>query len=158
MRRTWVCFFIPNNFGFLLFPLFTDHLESIDFIFSAGEHPLPPTRVEEVIFVLQELARLVINLDTASVLPSHPCLKGGLLEENLGTHAHLLFLLPSFCELVISRYASNVCLSQTSVNRTINVEALANCYFNYIPVCKLLQHYNLFYSCSNIYNVISILS
>ncbi|CAA3013760.1 MON2 homolog isoform X1 [Olea europaea subsp. europaea] len=70
-----------------------------------GEHPLPPTRVEEVIFVLQELARLVINLDTASVLPLHPCLKGGLLEENLGTHAHLLFLLPSFCELVISREA-----------------------------------------------------
>ncbi|KAL2456123.1 ARM repeat superfamily protein [Forsythia ovata] len=70
-----------------------------------GEHPLPPTRVEEVIFVLEELARLVIHLDTASVLPLHPYLKGGLLEENLGRHSHLLFLFPSFCELVTSREA-----------------------------------------------------
>ncbi|CAI9769498.1 unnamed protein product [Fraxinus pennsylvanica] len=72
---------------------------------DSGEHPLPPTRVEEVIFVLQELACLVINLDTASVLPLHPYLKGGLLEENLGRHSHLLFLFPSFCELVVSREA-----------------------------------------------------
>ncbi|CAK9187178.1 unnamed protein product [Ilex paraguariensis] len=69
----------------------------------AGECPLPPARVEEIIFVLQELAHLVIHLDTASVLPLHPHLMGGILEENRGRRSHLLVLFPSFCELVISR-------------------------------------------------------
>ncbi|KAK3011261.1 hypothetical protein RJ639_010612 [Escallonia herrerae] len=68
-----------------------------------GDHPLPPARVEEIIFVLQELARLLVHPDAASVLPLHPYLKGGLLEENNGKRSHLLVLFPSFCELIISR-------------------------------------------------------
>lgn len=70
-----------------------------------GERRLPQARVEEIIFVLQELARLVIHSDTASVLPLHPYLKGGFLEENNGKRPHLFVLFPSFCELVISREA-----------------------------------------------------
>ncbi|KAL6998603.1 hypothetical protein U1Q18_050281, partial [Sarracenia purpurea var. burkii] len=68
-----------------------------------GEHPLPTARLEEIIFVLQELARLVIHSDTASVLPLHPYLKGGLEEEKHGMRPHLFILFPSLCELVLSR-------------------------------------------------------
>ncbi|PIN26597.1 hypothetical protein CDL12_00664 [Handroanthus impetiginosus] len=68
-----------------------------------GERSLPPARVEEVIFVLQELARLVIHLETALSLPLHPHLKDGVSKENSRRRAHLLVLFPSFCELVISR-------------------------------------------------------
>jgi hypothetical protein len=64
---------------------------------------LPAARLEEIIFVLQELARLVIHLDTGSVLPLDPYLKSGLAEENHDKHPHLLVLFPSLCELVISR-------------------------------------------------------
>lgn len=70
----------------------------------AGERPLPTARLEEIIFVLQELARLIIHPDTASVLPLHPFLKSGLVqEEGRDNRPHLLVLFPSFCELVISR-------------------------------------------------------
>ncbi|XP_073141433.1 uncharacterized protein [Henckelia pumila] len=67
-----------------------------------GQHSLPPARLEEVIFVLQELARLVIHLETTSALPLHPHLKKGLCEDNLRRRSHLLVLFPSLCELVIS--------------------------------------------------------
>ena len=69
----------------------------------AGDRPLPPARLEEIIFVLQELGRLVIHSDMASVLPLHPYLKVGLVEENHDRRPHLFILFPSFCELVISR-------------------------------------------------------
>ncbi|KAG8391013.1 hypothetical protein BUALT_Bualt01G0143800 [Buddleja alternifolia] len=68
-----------------------------------GDRSLPPARLEEVIFVLQELARLVIHSETAYALPLHPHLKEGVSQENLRRRSHLLVLFPSFCELVISR-------------------------------------------------------
>ncbi|XP_019258208.1 PREDICTED: protein MON2 homolog isoform X2 [Nicotiana attenuata] len=70
-----------------------------------GENPLPAARVEEVIFVLQELALLVVHSDTVSQLNLHPYLKEGLTGENQARRSHLLVLFPSFCELVISREA-----------------------------------------------------
>lgn len=70
---------------------------------NLGEHPLPRPRLEEIIFVLQELAYLVIHPETASVLPLHPNLKSGLAEHKDDKHPHLLVLFPAFCELVISR-------------------------------------------------------
>ncbi|KAL9447587.1 hypothetical protein AB3S75_015123 [Citrus x aurantiifolia] len=71
-----------------------------------GERNLPAARLEEIIFVLQELARLKIHPDTASALPLHPVLKSGLaMDENSDKRPHLLVLFPSFCELVISREA-----------------------------------------------------
>ncbi|XP_044475978.1 protein MON2 homolog isoform X3 [Mangifera indica] len=71
-----------------------------------GERRLPAARLEEIIFVLQELARLKIHLDTASILPLHPSLKGALaMEENKDKRPHLIVLFPSFCELVVSREA-----------------------------------------------------
>ncbi|XP_041019772.1 protein MON2 homolog isoform X5 [Juglans microcarpa x Juglans regia] len=68
-----------------------------------GDRPLPRARLEEIIFVLQELARLIIHSDTAVVLPLQSYLKTGLAEENQDKRPHLLVLFPSFCELVISR-------------------------------------------------------
>ncbi|KAK7391924.1 hypothetical protein VNO78_20348 [Psophocarpus tetragonolobus] len=70
-----------------------------------GDCPLPKARLEEIIYVLQELARLVIHPDASSVLPLHPLLRTGLAEdkEKHDSHPHLFVLLPSFCELVISR-------------------------------------------------------
>ncbi|KAM7273445.1 hypothetical protein ACFE04_028109 [Oxalis oulophora] len=71
-----------------------------------GEQSLPSARLEEIIFVLQELARLIIHSDTAQVLPLHPSLKIGSGEvEDLGSRRHLLVIFPSFCEIVISREA-----------------------------------------------------
>lgn len=73
-------------------------------IFLAGERPLPAARLEELMYILNQLAGLVIHSDTVSVLPLHPFLKSGLVEENnSGRRPHLLVLFPSFCELVISR-------------------------------------------------------
>ncbi|KAF5740546.1 protein MON2 isoform X1 [Tripterygium wilfordii] len=70
------------------------------------QRALPLARLEEIFFVLQELARLVIHPDTASILPLHPNLKNGLGDKrNSDTHPHLLVLLPSFSELIISREA-----------------------------------------------------
>lgn len=78
---------------------------------AAGEQPLPTPRLEEIIFVLQELARLVIHPDTVSVLPLRHSLKEGLSDENCGRRSHLLVLFPSLCELVASRYATSFLLS-----------------------------------------------
>lgn len=69
----------------------------------AGERPLPTARLEEIMYVLQALARMIIHSDTASVLPLHPHLKTGLAEEKNNRRPHLLVLFPSFCELVVSR-------------------------------------------------------
>ncbi|XP_075500953.1 uncharacterized protein LOC142539404 isoform X2 [Primulina tabacum] len=79
---------------------FLSHLKV--YILCAGHHSLPRARLEEVIFVLQGLARLVIHLETASALPLHHHLKEGLSEDNLRRRSHLLVLFPSLCELVIS--------------------------------------------------------
>lgn len=66
---------------------------------------MPKARLEEIIYVLQELARLVIHPDAASILPLHPWLRTGLAEdrEKHDNRPHLFVLLPSFCELVTSR-------------------------------------------------------
>ncbi|XP_020274026.1 protein MON2 homolog isoform X2 [Asparagus officinalis] len=68
-----------------------------------GEHPLPTVRVEETLCVLQELARLVLDYNTASVLPLQPNLKVVGDKDNPGARAHLFLLFPSFCELVVTR-------------------------------------------------------
>ncbi|PON73920.1 Armadillo-type fold containing protein [Parasponia andersonii] len=68
-----------------------------------GERPLPAARLEELMYILNELAGLVIHSDTASVLPLHPYLKSGLVEDNnCDRRPHLVALFPSFCEVVIS--------------------------------------------------------
>lgn len=83
------------------------HLNFIKFFrnsYLAGERPLPIVRIEEIIYVLQELARLVIHPDTASALLLPPFLKEGISKnENCNGRAHLFCLFPSFCELVVSR-------------------------------------------------------
>ncbi|GFP93569.1 protein mon2 homolog [Phtheirospermum japonicum] len=68
-----------------------------------GARSLPPARMEEVIFVLQELSQLVIHPETALSLPLRPQLKEGVSKEYLRRRSHLLVLFPSFCELVLSR-------------------------------------------------------
>lgn len=71
---------------------------------SAGEGPLPGARVEELIYVLEELSHLIVHPDSVSVLHLHPYLKDGLAKENNhDKRPHLLVLFPFFCELVISR-------------------------------------------------------
>lgn len=71
-----------------------------------GERPLPIARLTEIIYVLQELARLVIHPDTASVLSLNPYFKAGLVaDKDQDRRPHLLVLYPTFCELVISREA-----------------------------------------------------
>ncbi|VFQ72111.1 unnamed protein product [Cuscuta campestris] len=59
-----------------------------------GDCPLPAARLEEVLFVLQELACLVLQSDSASFLPLHPKLKSGLVQENRANHLHLIVLFP----------------------------------------------------------------
>lgn len=71
-----------------------------------GGRPLPAARLEEIIYVLEELGRLVIHSDTASILPLKPYLKGALSREmNYDKRPHLLVLFPSFSELTVSREA-----------------------------------------------------
>ncbi|KAI4301884.1 hypothetical protein L6164_035121 [Bauhinia variegata] len=72
---------------------------------ESGERPLPKARLEEITYVLQELARLVVHPDTASILPLHPHLRSGLAKdkEKHDKRPHLLVLFPSFCDLVTSR-------------------------------------------------------
>lgn len=69
----------------------------------AGNRQIPITRLEEIIFTLQELDRLTIHPEVASVLPLQPYLKTILREDNRDTRAHLLVLFPSLCEIVLSR-------------------------------------------------------
>ncbi|XP_026446495.1 protein MON2 homolog isoform X1 [Papaver somniferum] len=69
-----------------------------------GERLLPALRIEEIVYVLEELSHLIIHIETASTLPLRPYLIEGLPRiENYGSRAHLLVLFPSLCELVISR-------------------------------------------------------
>ncbi|KAJ6791006.1 protein MON2-like protein isoform X3 [Iris pallida] len=71
-----------------------------------GECLLPVVRIDETIYVLKELARLVIDSNAASFLSLHPNLTESVRKnENIGSRAHLLLLYPSFCELVVSREA-----------------------------------------------------
>nr|CAB3478457.1 unnamed protein product [Digitaria exilis] len=69
----------------------------------AGDHPLPTVRVEETICVLQELARLSIDIDAANALNIPTYLKEAMGENKSHGRAHLLSLLPTFSELVVSR-------------------------------------------------------
>lgn len=89
---------LVNRCEYILKKFLTDENE-------LGERPLPPARLEEMVFVLQELARIIIHSDTASVLPLHPCLREGLSAESHEKRSHLLALFPSFCDIVISREA-----------------------------------------------------
>lgn len=74
---------------------------------SSGESLLPTVRIEEIVYVLEELAQLVIHSETASVLTLSPFLRGATgNKEELGRRGHLFVLYPSFCELVISRESS----------------------------------------------------
>ncbi|CAL2269403.1 unnamed protein product [Prunus armeniaca] len=69
-----------------------------------GGRPLPSARLEEIIYVLEELAHLIIHSDTASVLPLQPHLKSALeKEKNHDMRPHLVVLFPSLSELVVSR-------------------------------------------------------
>ncbi|KAE8729705.1 Cysteine synthase D1 isoform 1 [Hibiscus syriacus] len=71
-----------------------------------GDRPLPTTRLEEIISVLQELAHIVIHFDTASILPLQPHLRTILAEGNSDKkQPHLLVLFPTLSELVVSREA-----------------------------------------------------
>jgi hypothetical protein len=70
----------------------------------AGEQPLPNVRIEETICVLQELARLIIDIDTSNALNTPSYLKKALRENKYHGRAHLLSLLPTFSELVVSRW------------------------------------------------------
>ncbi|KAJ4816243.1 ARM repeat superfamily protein [Rhynchospora pubera] len=72
---------------------------------ALGESSLPGVRTEEVIFVLQELARLIIHPATLPSLPLPPHVKEILENKKSCEHAHLLVLFPSLCELVVSREA-----------------------------------------------------
>uniref|UniRef100_A0A0D9YFK9 Protein MON2 homolog n=1 Tax=Oryza glumipatula TaxID=40148 RepID=A0A0D9YFK9_9ORYZ len=70
-----------------------------------GEGPLPSVRIDETICVLQELARLIINMETANALSMPLYLKEALEKNESHGRAHLLALLPTFSELVVSREA-----------------------------------------------------
>ncbi|CAH2044565.1 unnamed protein product, partial [Thlaspi arvense] len=70
---------------------------------NLGNRTIPTARLEEIIFALQELDRLTIHPEAASVLPLQPYLKTILREDNRDTRAHLLVLFPSLCEIVLSR-------------------------------------------------------
>ncbi|XP_008450757.2 uncharacterized protein LOC103492245 isoform X2 [Cucumis melo] len=96
-----------------------------------GERPLPAARLDEIIYVLQELARLKIHCDTASVLPLPSHLNIVSNKENHDRRPHLLILFPSFCELVISREARvrelvQVLLKLITTELTLDKVSLAN--------------------------------
>ncbi|CAN1245369.1 Protein MON2 homolog [Linum grandiflorum] len=70
-----------------------------------GDRSLPRTRLEEIKYVLQELACLEIHPETATVLPLHPYLRDGLAdkEQFQKRRPHLLVIFPSLCELIVTR-------------------------------------------------------
>uniref|UniRef100_M4DVQ9 Protein MON2 homolog n=1 Tax=Brassica campestris TaxID=3711 RepID=M4DVQ9_BRACM len=70
---------------------------------NLDNRPIPTARLEEITFALQELDRLTIHPEAASVLPLQPYLKTILREDNRDARAHLLVLFPSLCEIVLSR-------------------------------------------------------
>nr|ADE77349.1 unknown [Picea sitchensis] len=87
-----------NRCDFILHQFLTDENDS-------GEAPLPSVRVEELIYVLQELARLVLHPSTASIVELPIVVKGVGDKTSNVEHTHLLVLFPSLCELVICREA-----------------------------------------------------
>jgi len=90
---------LMNRCDFILHQFLTDEND------SAGEAPLPSVRVEELIYVLQELARLVLHPSTASIVELPIVVKGVGDKTSNVEHTHLLVLFPSLCELVICREA-----------------------------------------------------
>lgn len=89
---------VMNRCDFILRQFLTDENDS-------GETPLPSVRVQELIYVLQELARLVLHPSTASIVELPIVVKGVGDKSSYVEHAHLLVLFPSLCELVICREA-----------------------------------------------------
>ncbi|KAG9451995.1 hypothetical protein H6P81_004899 [Aristolochia fimbriata] len=68
-----------------------------------GGKPLPVVRTEEMVFVLKELARLLIHSETVAALPLQPYLKEGLTKKDShDNRAHLIVLLPAFSEVINS--------------------------------------------------------
>ncbi|KAL0692392.1 hypothetical protein Bca4012_059572 [Brassica carinata] len=78
-------------------------IETVELMPAHFDRPIPTARIEEIIFALQELDRLTIHPEAASVPPLQPYLKTILREDNRDTRAHLLVLFPSLCEIVLSR-------------------------------------------------------
>ncbi|XP_074581344.1 uncharacterized protein LOC141837874 isoform X2 [Curcuma longa] len=72
---------------------------------SLGGHLLPSMRIEETIYVLQELAQLSIHSDSAAILQLPPSVKENIEKRKNSGRAHLFILFPQFCELVVSREA-----------------------------------------------------
>ncbi|CAM6084070.1 unnamed protein product [Calypogeia fissa] len=85
---------------------------------DSGETPMPQVRVDELIFVLEELARLGLHPLTASALelpitrkerpagqPVQPTHRGSIKDNNpaVWQYGHLLLLFTPLCELVGSR-------------------------------------------------------
>ncbi|KAF3786151.1 MON2-like protein [Nymphaea thermarum] len=71
-----------------------------------GELPLPSVRIQEVLFVLKELAHLVLHPNTAALLPLQQPAKEAFLKRNAAySRSHLLILFPSLCNIVITREA-----------------------------------------------------
>ena len=64
---------------------------------------MPSVRIEETVCVLQELARLIVDIETANALNIPLYLKEALVGNQSHGRAHLLSLLPTFSELVVSR-------------------------------------------------------
>lgn len=96
-KLKWISFYSLGEYWATL------HYFSWILLLQTGERPLPAARLDEIIYVLQELARLKIHCDTASVLPLPSHLNIVSNKENHDRRPHLLILFPSFCELVISR-------------------------------------------------------
>ncbi|XP_057816566.2 uncharacterized protein LOC131029908 isoform X2 [Cryptomeria japonica] len=88
---------LTSRCDFIIHQFVTDENDS-------GETPLPPVRVEELIYVLQESARLVLHPSTASVLEIPIVVnKGARSKTGEVERTHLLILLPTLCELVVCR-------------------------------------------------------
>ncbi|XP_047315251.1 protein MON2 homolog isoform X2 [Impatiens glandulifera] len=68
-----------------------------------GDCSLPAARLEELTYVLEELADLIIHQDTASILNLPPVLKDGIANGKHYSRLHLLVLFPTLCELISSR-------------------------------------------------------
>lgn len=88
---------LTSRCDFIIHQFVTDENDS-------GETPLPPVRVEELIYVLQESARLVLHPSTASVLEIPIVVKNGARNKTGEVErTHLLVLFPTLCELVVCR-------------------------------------------------------
>lgn len=69
-----------------------------------GEYPFPSARLEEMVFLLQQLSSLIIHSETTCMLHLQQKFKDSLLKnQSKEGRSHLLLLLPSFCDLILSR-------------------------------------------------------